>query len=150
MLNYVTRFFLKINIEMLRTIDINIAIKAGTNVYTFPSNSLGLLSTDSIKGIGIRTSGVNKDNKTLVSEVNLNKAFLNLKENGGKNIHANLSLGKVLEMSKSDRFQMLPISTEKGVYWEESTITMVGDSETTNEALELIIYFVSKEDATNC
>jgi hypothetical protein len=135
---------------MLRTIDINITVVAGQGTYKFPSNSLGLLPTDVVKGISLRSSGVSKNNGTLVSATNLNKAFLTLTENGGTVIHANLSLGKILEMSNSDRFQMLPIQTRKGVFWEESVINMVGDSETNNQVIEITVFFMKGEDAANC
>lgn len=134
---------------MLRTIDINIPVVSGQGTYLFPSNSLGLLPTDIIKGIAVRATGVNKEGKTLINSDVLNQSFVTIKENGGKNIHASLSLGKVLEMSNSDRFQMLPISTKKGIHWEESKIIMLS-GEVTGRVIEFTIYFVSAEDAANC
>lgn len=134
---------------MLRTIDVNLKIEVGQLKYEFPSNSLGLQSTDVVKGIGIRSNGKAKNGNTLVSAANIQQGFLNLKESGGRDLHQSLSLDYVLQLTQSDRFQMLPIPSGAMIYWEESSVTFLAGAEVANTTLELIIYYESSTDK-NC
>lgn len=134
---------------MLRTIEISIEVTSGQEVFQFPSNSLGLLKSDIVKGISMRTGGKNKNDASLVSSDILDQSFLTLKENGGKTIHQSLSLAKILSMSESDRFQMLPVEIFNGINWEESTIKSVATL-TTGQVFEFTIFYITEEDSENC
>jgi hypothetical protein len=130
---------------MLRSINVNIAIKNGTQSYTFPNTSLGLLYTDIVVGIAVRTAGKSRNDKTLVNADQLGQTYLTLKEKGGKTIHQSLPFSYIVALTESDRFQMLPISESAEINWEESSIYSVANL-TDNTDLELIIYYKAIED----
>ena len=129
---------------MLRTVDVNLYINTDQTVYNFPNTSLGLLNTDRVAGVAIRAKGVSKTGNILVNEDQLNGGFLTLKQVGGRDIHQSLPLSYVLQLTQSDRFQMLPVPNVD-INWEESKIQFEATL-SAGTVLELIIYYKAVED----